>query len=387
MSLTDTWCVMPTKRDYYEVLGVSSSSSDEEIKKAFRRLALEYHPDRNRDADAEGRFKEVNEAYQVLSNPEKRTAYDRFGHAAVSTDGGTSRGFEGFDTFGGFGDIFDAFFGGFGRRTRTEPRGGRDLELGLTLSFEEAVLGTQREVEVSRTEVCERCQGSRSEPGTSVDRCATCRGSGQVRRSQQSLFGQFVQVVACPTCKGEGQVVSQPCTQCRGSGHERRTRKLTVTLPAGVGDGLQMRLSGDGDAGSMGGPPGDLYVVLHVKAHKLFQRDGYDLLFELPVNFAQAALGDAIDVPTIQGKTSLNIPAGVQPGTVLRIKGEGVPHLQRKGRGDLLVTVRVVTPRSLGPEEQRLFEELAKRLESADGTGEDKGWFDRIKEGFGGAPS
>ena len=378
---------MPSKRDYYEVLGVSSNASDEEIKKAFRRLALEYHPDRNRNADAEGRFKEVNEAYQVLSNPEKRTAYDRFGHAGVSADGGTSRGFEGFDTSGGFGDIFDAFFGGFGRRTRTESRRGRDLELGLTLSFEEAVLGTQREVEVSRTEVCERCKGSRGEPGTSVDRCATCQGSGQVRRSQQSLFGQFVQIVACPTCKGEGQVFSQTCTQCRGNGHERRTRKLTVTIPAGVGDGSQVRLPGDGDAGSLGGSAGDLYLVLHVKEHKLFQREGYDLLFELPVNFAQAALGDTVDVPTIQGKASLKIPAGVQPGTVLRIKGEGVPHVQRRGLGDLLVTIRVVTPRSLGPEEQRLFEELAKRLEDADGTGDAKRWFDRIKESFGGATS
>ena len=377
---------MPSKRDYYEVLGVSSNASDEEIKKAFRRMALEYHPDRNKKSDAEKRFKEINEAYQILSSQDKRTAYDRFGHAGVSTDG-TSRGFEGFDTFGGFGDIFDAFFGGSGRRARTEPRRGRDLEVSLSLSFEEAVLGTQREVKVSRTERCERCKGSRGEPGASIDRCATCGGSGQVRRSQQSLFGQFVQVASCPTCAGEGQVISQPCTQCRGSGHQRHTRKLTVPIPAGVSDASQMRLSGEGEAGSVGGPPGDLYVALHVKEHPLFQRDGYDLLLDLPINFAQAALGDTIEVPTIQGKTPLKIPAGVQSGTALRIKGEGVAHLQRRGRGDLLVRVRVVTPRTLDPEEQRIFEDLAKRLDNADGTTEDKGWFDRVKETFGGSPS
>ena len=378
---------MASKRDYYEVLGVSHNATEEELKKAFRHLALEYHPDRNKKADAEERFKEINEAYQVLSNPEKRTAYDRFGHAGVSANGVTSRGFEGFDTFGGFGDIFDAFFGGLGSSTRTRPRRGRDLERALTLSFEEAALGTQREVEITRTEVCRRCQGSRREPGTSLERCDTCVGAGQVRRSQQSLFGQFVQVVTCPTCGGEGQIISAPCTQCRGTGYERRTRRLTVTIPAGVGDGSQIRLTGDGDAGSRGAPPGDLYLNLHVKAHKLFRREGYDLLFELPINFAQAALGDTVDVPTLQGRMSLKIPAGVQSGTVLRIKGEGVPHLQRKGMGDLLVIARVVTPRSLDPETRRLFEELEGRLGNVDGAYEDKGWFDRIKETLGGSSS
>ncbi len=378
---------MTTKRDYYDVLGVSSSASDEEIKKAFRRLALEYHPDRNKKTDAEERFKEINEAYQVLSNPEKRAAYNRFGHDGVSANGGMGRGFEGFDTFGGFGDIFDAFFGGFGSRARTGPQRGHDLEMGLTLSFEEAALGIQREVEVSRAELCERCRGSRSEPGTSRERCATCRGSGQVRRSQQSLFGQFVQVVTCSTCGGEGQVIARPCTQCRGGGYERHTRRLPVTIPAGVEDGSQFRLTGEGDAGSRGGPAGDLYLVLHVKEHKLFRRDGYSLLFELPINFAQAALGGTVDVPTLQGRISLKIPAGVQPGTVLRVKGEGVARLRGRGRGDMLITVRVVTPRSLDPEERRLFEELSNRLESVEGADEEKGWFDRIRETLGGGPS
>jgi len=374
---------MASKHDYYEVLGVSHNATEEELKKAFRHLALEYHPDRNKKADAEERFKEVNEAYQILSNPEKRTAYDRFGHAGVRSNDGMSRGFEGFDTFGGFGDIFDAFFGGFRSSTRAGPRHGRDLERGLTLSFEEAALGTQQEVEVSRTEACQRCRGSRREPETSLERCDTCGGAGQVRRSQQSLFGQFVQVVTCPTCGGEGQIISSPCKQCRGSGYERHTRRLTVTIPAGVEDGSQVRLSGEGDAGSRGGSPGDLYLNLHVKEHKVFRRERYDLLLELPINFAQAALGDTVDVPTLQGATSLRIPAGVQTGTVLRIKGEGVPYLQRKGRGDLLVNVRVVTPRSLDPEAQHLFEELAGRLGRVDGTHEDKGWFDRIRETLG----
>lgn len=352
---------MSTKRDYYEILNVSSNASDEEIKRSFRSLALEYHPDRNKKPDAEKMFKEINEAYQVLSNQDKRSAYDRFGHAGVSSDG-TSRGFEGFDTFGGFGDIFDAFFGGSGGRVRKESQRGRDLELRLTISFEEAVLGTEQEVKVSRTEKCERCSGTRSEPGVSTNQCGTCGGSGQVRRSQQSLFGQFVQVAACPTCQGEGQVISQPCVQCRGNGSQRQTRNLVVKIPAGVSDGSQMRLSGEGDTGGPRGSSGDLYVILHVNDHAIFERDGYNLLFDLHVNFAQAALGGILDVPTIQGKTVLKIPAGVQSGTVFRINGEGVAHLERKRRGDLIVTVRVVTPQKLNAEEKRIFEDLAERL-------------------------
>jgi molecular chaperone DnaJ len=367
---------MATKRDYYEVLGVPRDASDETVKKAFRRLALEYHPDRNSEDDAETRFKEINEAYQVLSNTDKRTAYDRFGHSGVNGNGGT--GFEGFDTFSGFGDIFDAFFGGTGRRARTGPRRGRDLEAGMTLSFDEAALGTDREIDVTHTEACERCGGRRGEPGTSAERCGTCHGGGQVRRSQQSLFGQYVQVVTCPTCGGEGQVLAQPCIQCRGSGHERRTRRRSIIVPAGVEDGIQVRLSGEGDAGSLGGSPGDLYVVLHVKEHKLFQRKGFDLLYELPINFAQAALGDTIEVPTLQQVTDLKVPAGIQSGTVLRVKGEGVPYLRRKGQGDLLITVRVVTPRSLKAEERELLERLSKHLESSNDA-DDQGWFDRLK--------
>lgn len=373
---------MTNKRDYYEILHLGPTASEEEVRRAFRRLALEYHPDRNRSVDAEERFKEVNEAYQILSDPEKRAAYDRFGHAGVSANGGTSRGFEGFDTSGGFGDIFDAFFGGFERRARGEPRRGRDLEMGLTLAFEEAVLGAKKEVEVARTEVCEQCRGNRAEPGTPIKECFTCRGRGEVRRSQQSLFGQFVQVVTCPTCGGEGRVIPQPCARCRGSGREERTRKVAITVPVGVEDGSRLRLSGEGDAGIMGGPPGDLYLVVHAKEHKLFRREGRDLVLELPINFAQAALGDTMQVPTLQGETSLTIPAGVQSGAVLRVRGEGVPHLRSKGRGDLLVAIRVVTPRSLAPEARRLMEDLAQHLGKSDAERDDKGLLERIREAF-----
>ncbi|MBI4312245.1 MAG: molecular chaperone DnaJ [Chloroflexi bacterium] len=371
---------MAIKRDYYEVLGIGRDASEEDVKKAFRRLALEYHPDRNKSAEAEERFKEVSEAYQVLSNPEKRSAYDRHGHAGVAGNG-NAQGFDGFENFGGFGDIFDAFFGGFGRQSRPGPQRGRDIEVLLTLTFEEAALGAEKAVEVQRTEACARCNGARGEPGTSPVTCSACRGNGQVRRSQQSLFGQFVQVVTCPTCNGQGEVVSRPCAQCRGAGYERQTRKLKVQVPAGVDGSSQIRLSGDGHSGVLGGPAGDLYISLRVLEHSWFKRDGFDLLLELPISITQAALGDAITVPTLEGETSLKIPAGTQSGAVLRVKGQGVPHLQRRGRGDLVVTCRVQTPTSLDPEARRLLEALAKHLHGGSDAGSDgdKGLFERIR--------
>ncbi len=359
---------MAIKRDYYEVLGIARDATEEDIRKAFRRLALEYHPDRNKSSDAEERFKEVNGAYQVLSNGEKRSAYDRFGHGGVAANGAPSQGFEGFENLGGFGDIFDAFFGGFARQGRAGPQQGRDIEVPVTLRFEDAALGVEREVEVQRTEACARCQGSRGEPGSSPITCAACRGNGQVRRAQQSLFGQFVQVVPCPTCKGEGRMINKPCSQCRGSGAERVARKLKVKIPAGVDGGSQMRLSGEGHAGALGGPPGDLYVTLRVQEHEFFRRDGFDLLYDAPVNIVEAALGATVAVPTLENDTSVKVPAGVQSGTVLRVKGQGIPYLQRKGRGDLLVTVRVVTPTALDAEARRLMEALAEHLNgSSDG--------------------
>ena len=379
---------MATKRNYYEVLGVPRNASEEEVRKAFRRKAMEYHPDRNKSAGAGERFKEVNEAYQVLSDSQKRARYDRFGHAGV-TDGGFGRGFEGAETFGGFGDIFDAFFGGFGTATRSRnaPRQGVDRQTEVTLSFEEAVFGTEKVVEVERTEECSRCAGVRSEPGSSPSRCSSCRGTGQVRRSHQSLFGQFVQVVTCPTCRGEGQVIESPCTQCRGTGQEQQARRLGVKIPAGVEDGFQIRLSGEGDAGTRGGRPGHLYMSLVVQPHSLFQREGDTIVYQLPLNIAQATLGGTVEVPTLGDPAPLRIPAGTQSGQVFRLKGKGVPHLNSAGRGDQVVVARVVTPTSLTERQRQLLEEFAQSLEqpSAEGqhgsearTQEEKGWFERL---------
>ena len=376
---------MPDKRDYYEVLGVSSSASEEDLKKAFRRQALEHHPDRSREPGAEERFKEINEAYQVLSDPEKRTAYDRFGHAGISGNGGVGQGFEGFDTSGGFGDIFEAFFGGFGTRAQSGPHRGADLQLDQTISFEEAALGVQKTVGVTRIEVCPQCKGSRTALGTSPEQCSACRGTGQVRRSQQSLFGQFVQVVSCPTCRGEGQVIPKPCQVCQGSGQQRRSRKLEISMPAGVEDGSQIRLVGEGEAGARSGPAGDLYISLHVQPHEFFERDGYDLLYELPISFTQAALGDLVEIPTLQGPVQLKIPAGVQNGASIRSKAKGVTHLRSNRKGDLLVRIRVVTPKTLTPEQERLLRELSESLVPPERNGREANWFDRIKESFGGS--
>ena len=371
------------KRDYYEVLGVSRSASEEEIKKTFRKLALEHHPDRNKSKGAEAKFKEINEAYQVLSDPEKRAQYNRFGHVGVGRDGGHGRGFEGFDTFGGFGDIFDAFFGGFtgSTRTRTSARAGNDLQYSMTISFEEAVFGTEMELEIQRAEVCSRCRGSRSEPDSQPSRCPNCQGTGRVRRAHQSIFGQFTQVSTCSTCRGEGKIITQPCSQCHGVGRESKNRKLAINIPAGVEDGSQIRLSSEGEPGINGGPPGNIYISLRVKSHPLFRRDGRDIFYELSVNFAQAALGDIIKVPTLEGVEELKIPAGVQSGMVLYLKGKGVPHLNSRRRGDQLIRVVVVTPQTLDSEQKRLLQDLAKTLNESDkDPNDDKNWFNKIKD-------
>jgi len=372
---------MATKRDYYDVLGVSRDASEEEIKKAFRRLAFRYHPDRNKDGGAEERFKEINEAFEVLSDPAKRSAYDRFGH--MGSQGFGARGFEGFD-FGGFGDIFDAFFGGVsGTARRHGPQRGSDLKYNLSISFEEAVFGTERELEVVRTESCSLCRGSRAAPGTQPTRCPQCHGSGQVRRTQFSIFGQFVNVITCERCGGEGRIITNPCPQCKGSGSERRTRRVTIKVPAGVGSGSQIRLSGEGAAGVRGGPPGNLYVALKVGEHKLFRREGYDILYDLPINIAQAALGDEVEVPTVDGRVRLKIPSGTQTGRTFCLKEKGVPRLHNGGRGDQLVTIRVVTPRSLDENQKKLFQELARTLGRE--PAEDKGFLGKIKDAFGGS--
>ena len=372
------------KRDYYEVLGVSRNASGEDIKKAFRKLALEYHPDRNKNHGAGELFKEINEAYQVLSDPDKRARYDRYGHRGLGKDAGFGRDFEGFETFGGFGDIFEAFFGGFGTRTRTSAQNGADLQYSMTITFEEAVFGTQKELEIERSELCSHCRGTRAEPGNSTQRCPNCQGTGQVRRVQHGIFGQFVQVSTCSTCRGEGSVITQLCSQCRGKGREHKRRKLQLDIPAGVEKGTRIRLTGEGEAGVNGGRPGNLYLHLEVKSHSVFIREGYHILSQMPITIAQAALGDQVEVPTLDGDVQLKIPAGIQSDTALRIQGKGVPR-PRGGRGDHFVNVVVVTPQSLDAEQRRLFEELHETLGKPESTTlEGKGLFEKIKDAFTG---
>ena len=370
------------KRDYYEVLGVPRTASTEEIKKAFRKLAMQYHPDRNNKPGAEARFKEVNEAYEVLSDQERRAAYDRFGHAGAQGFGFTGRPFEGFD-MGGFGDIFDAFFGGAGARARREPRRGADLRASLTIAFEEAAFGCEKEIEVARNEACPGCGGQGNEPGSQFARCSTCNGSGEVRRIQKSFFGQFVNVVICQQCGGEGRIITEPCKECRGVGRQRQRRRLSVRIPAGVSDEAQMRLTGEGDAGLNGGSPGNIYVAIHVQPHELFQRENSDIIFDLEVNIAQAALGAEMKVPTLDGAHSLRIPPGTQNGRVFVLRGKGVPHLRGQGRGDELVRVHVAVPTSLTAEQKRLLKELATSLgNSSDGL-DDKSILGKIKDALG----
>jgi len=352
------------KRDFYEVLGVDRNAADEEIKRAFRRLAFQYHPDRNREDGAEEKFKEINEAYEVLSNPEKRAAYDRFGHGGA--EGFFGRDFEDF-TFGGFGDIFDAFFSGVTTATRQAPQRGADLHYKATITFEETAFGCEKEINISRIENCSLCHGIGSKPGTEPSRCPSCKGTGQVRRVQQSIFGRFINVATCNQCHGEGRIITEPCPQCRGTGKEKCQHSISVKIPAGVSDGSQIHFNGKGNAGERGGSPGNLYITLSVLPHQFFNRENDDVLYELPINFAQAALGDEVEVPTLYGETKLKIPAGTQTGKAFRLKGKGIPHLNRGGRGDQIITAVIVTPESLSKEQRQLFQELAKSFKSSQG--------------------
>ena len=380
-----------SKQDYYDLLGVGRNASDEDIKKAFRRLAMEYHPDRNKREGATEKFKEINEAYQALSDPQKRAAYDRFGHAGVSGNGG-ARGFEGFENFSGFGDIFDAFFGGgMGGSARTRanaPRRGADIKYAVSIDLEDSAFGSAKEMEVQRTEICPECRGSRNAPGSSPARCANCGGSGEVRRAHESVFGQFVQVAACGVCRGEGQTITDPCAACRGAGTQQRARKLEVAIPAGIEDGTQIRLRGEGEAGYKGGGPGDLYVLVRVRKHSVFRREGNNILYTLPINMAQAALGAKVSVPTLTEDAELVIPAGTQTGEVFRLKQKGIPYIRSSRKGDQLVSVDVKTPSSLTEEQQALFEQLAKSFgddtAGSGGAADSKGFFDKLKDAIAG---
>ncbi len=364
-----------TERDLYEVLGVERGASDAEIKRAFRKLAQRWHPDVNQDPDAAARFKEVSEAYQILSDPERRQRYDTFGRAGV--DGGP--GGAGFEGFGGFSDIFDAFFGGAaggGGARRGRPQPGSDLRYDLRITFEEAVRGTEKEIDFRALGRCETCEGSGAKPGTSAITCPQCEGRGEVRSVRQTMLGQMVNVSACPRCRGEGKIVETPCETCRGEGRTERKRTLRVTIPAGIDEGHQNRLTNEGEVGPRGGSPGSLYVAVHVAPHPVLKRDGTELYYEAQVSIAQAALGTTLHVPTVDGDEEVDIKPGTQPDTEIRLRGKGVPHLRRPGsRGDLHVLVDVEVPRKLSKKQRELLEAYARESGESVGGG---GFLDKL---------
>lgn len=372
------------QRDYYEVLGVQKNASPDELKSAFRGLARKYHPDINKEPDAEEKFKEINEAYAVLSDPEKRAAYDQYGFAGVNNMGGAPD-FSNID----LSDLFSEFFGfggmggGSRGRSRNSPRRGQDLGLKVRLKFEEAVFGVEKEIQFDRDEVCSACHGTKAEPGTSATRCTACNGKGEVRQVRQTFLGSMVQVATCPTCGGTGEVISSPCKTCRGSGYERKHIKKVVAIPAGVDTGTQIRLAGEGQPGTNGGPNGNLYVEIEVEKHSIFERRQNDILLNLSINIAQATLGAEIEVPTVDGKASLKIPAGTQPGKIFTLRGKGVPYLKSNGRGDQQVVVTVEIPSRLDDNQRQLMEELAKTLGTEVKTN-DKNFRDILREVFGG---
>jgi molecular chaperone DnaJ len=350
---------MAIRRDYYEILGVERAASEEEIRRAFRRAAQRHHPDVDKSDGAEERFKEVNEAYRVLSDRQRRQAYDMFGHAGV--DGASAGGFEGFGGgFGPFGDIFDAFFGGSptGTRGRRRVQAGADLRYDLTIEFAEAVFGVTKEIHFPTLVACPVCGGSGGEPGTEPETCPECHGTGEKRRVAQTILGQMVNIVACPRCGGEGRIITSPCHECRGDGRVREERTLRVQVPAGIDAGQRIALEGQGEGGPRGGPPGDLFVVISVRDHPALARRGTELFVELPVSFAQAALGTTLTVPTVEGSEQVELPAGTQSGHEIRLRAKGVPRLRGAGRGDLHAIVTVVVPSKLSKRERELLREL-----------------------------
>lgn len=349
------------KRDYYEVLGIEKSASKDEIKKAYRKLSKKYHPDLNKEPGAEEKFKEIAEAYEVLSDDQKRARYDQFGHQDPNQGFGGFGGFSGSEGFGGFEDIFSSFFGGGGRTRRdpNAPRKGDDLQYRMTISFEEAVFGKEKEIEIPREETCDSCHGTGAKPGTSKETCSHCNGSGQTSETVNTPFGQMVNRRTCSHCQGTGQIIKEKCSTCHGAGTVKKRKKIKVNIPAGVDDGQQLRLSGQGEAGINGGPAGDLYIVFHVRASDKFERDGDDIYLELPITFPQAALGDDIEVPTIHGKVKMKIPAGTQSGDRFRLKGKGVKNVHGYGTGDQHVIVQIKTPKKLTEKQKELLREFA----------------------------
>ena len=381
-----------SKRDYYEVLGVSKTATQDELKKAYRKLARKYHPDLNKDnEEAAEKFKECNEAYSVLSDDQKRAQYDQFGHAAFENGGmGGGGGFGGAGGFGGFGgsgmeDIFDMFFGGQGgrggNRAKSGPQRGADLRFDLEITFEEAAFGLEKEINLYRDETCDHCHGEGAEPGSKVESCPECNGTGYVRFTQNTMFGQMVNERPCSRCKGEGKIISEPCKECRGKGTVKRNKKLKVKIPAGVDNGSRLRVSGEGEAGAKGGPSGDLYVYLYMKPHKFFERDGTTVLCEVPINIVQATLGADIKVPTLDGQVTMKVPEGTQPGKILRLKGKGIPSLRGGGRGDQLVRIKVVVPTKLSDKQKDALRKFAD-ISKDNINPEEKSFMDKVKDFF-----
>jgi molecular chaperone DnaJ len=372
------------KRDYYEVLGVQKDANVDEVKKAYRKLAMEYHPDRNKAADAEDKFKEISEAYAILSDAEKRQKYDQFGHAGMEGYSASDI-YNNFDIFrdmgfGNYDNLFDMFFGG---NRGGGVRRGNDLRYDLEIDFKEAAFGCEKEIVVPRMETCDTCAGSCAKPGSRVTTCPACNGTGQIRRATQSIFGQMVQVMPCNRCGGRGKTFDTPCPACRGTGQTRRVRKVLVKVPPGVDNGLQLRINGEGESGPAGSPPGALYVVVHVKPHQFFQRYGDDVLCVMPVSFSQAALGDEVEVETLTGKAKLKIPPGTQTETTFRLKGEGIPSLRNSRKGDMHVKVVVRTPAKLTEKQKKVFAELlAEEKEDAKTAGKSKNIFEKIGDAF-----
>jgi molecular chaperone DnaJ len=375
---------MTTNRDYYDILGVPRNASQDEIKQAFRRMARQFHPDVNKEPDAEERFKEINEAYGVLSDADKRGRYDRFGKQGLGDIGGMP------DYTADFSDLFEELFGfgfGGGRRggggSRRTPRRGRDLQMEVELSFEEAVFGAEKDIEFTRDEICSTCRGSGAEPGSNPRTCGTCGGRGEVRQVRQTFIMQMVETVTCPACGGRGEIIDVPCHTCHGSGQERKRVKKKVAIPAGVDNGMQIRLPGEGQAGANGGPSGNVFLQVTAKPHEFFKRKGNDILLDLDINIAQATLGADIEVPTVDGPARLEVPAGTQPGKVFRLKGKGVPHVRANGRGDQLVVINLDVPRKLTKEQRELFEQLAQTLGTTPKP-KQKGFLDWLNETLGG---
>lgn len=378
-----------SKRDYYEVLGVSKDATEQDIKKSYRKMAMKYHPDRNPDdKEAEEKFKEVNEAYEILSSPEKKQKYDQFGHAGVNGNG--AGGFGGFEGFGGgggfedmFGDIFDIFGGGFSSSgRRSGPQKGADLQYEVTITFEEAAFGTEKEVQFYRDDSCSTCSGTGAKPGTSTTQCNKCNGTGEVRVIQRTPLGQMVQVRTCDQCNGEGKIIETPCDTCKGKGINRKLRKLKVKIPAGVDTGSVISLRGEGQPGIKGGPKGDLYVVINVLPHKIFKREGYDIICEMPITFVQAALGDELEVPTLEGKVKYKMAEGTQSGTVFRLRSKGIVNPKGYGKGDQYVKVIIEVPTKLSESQKDILKKFASE------SGEEihqqrKSFFDKVKDVFG----